>query len=190
MMILQKTIAFASLISITLMAFTTSTSAESRTPVFYEKRTSLQKEEASLVAQNGNSCREVSAKGTGLYVRQEPTVYSTALGIVEDGRNVTIQGSSIDGWVRISTPIQGYVYADFLSSCQDSPPPQSCREVSAIGGLYVREEPTSNSDIVGVVANGRNVTIDNRGANGWVPISAPLQGYVFADYLSSCSSPY
>ncbi|WP_071884109.1 SH3 domain-containing protein [Allocoleopsis franciscana] len=50
-------------------------------------------------------------------------------------------------------------------------------------GVYVRQSPSINSAVVGVVPNNRNVTIENKGANGWVPISDPLQGYVSAAYL-------
>jgi len=65
----------------------------------------------------------------------------------------------------------------------------ACRRISNPGGLNVRQQPSTNSPIVGRVANGRNVAIRNQGDNGWVPISAPLRGYVAANYLAYCSSP-
>ena len=34
--------------------------------------------------------------------------------------------------------------------------------------------------------NCMEVAAKNRGVNGWVPISAPLQGYVSASYLTYC----
>ena len=158
------------------------------------ERTSFPNDGVYQLAQASNNCRQVAARN-GLYVREEPTVYSRALGIIPQGRNVTVVenpgadvvvGNPGVEWMPISAPLQGYVYAGFLSSCQSSPPPKNCREVSRRGGLYVRQEPLSNSNVVGVVPNGRNVTIENRGANGWVPISAPLQGYVSATYLTYC----
>lgn len=158
------------------------------------ERTSFQNKGVYQLAQTSDNCRQVAARN-GLYVRQEPTVYSKALGIISYGRNVTVVenpgrnivvGNPGVKWMPISAPLQGYVYAGYLSSCQSSPLPKNCREVEARRGLYVRQEPSINSAVVGVVANGRNVTIENVGANGWVPISAPLQGYVSADYLTYC----
>lgn len=169
----------------------TITTQEIQTPQI----TSFQSEGTYQLAQTSNTCREVSARN-GLYVREDPTVYSTALGVLPYGRNVTVVenpgrnvvvGNPGVEWMPISAPIRGYVYAGFLSSCQESPPPNTCREVSARGGVYVRQEPSINGDIVGVVPTGRNVTLENRGANGWVPISVPLQGYVSAAYLTYCS---
>ncbi|HBB34210.1 MAG TPA: hypothetical protein DDZ80_24595 [Cyanobacteria bacterium UBA8803] len=171
-------------------AASTATSQEIQTP----KITSFQNEGIYQLAQASDNCRQVAARN-GLYVREDPTVYSRALGVIPYERNVTVvenPGRNTVGgnpgakWMPISAPLQGYVYAGFLTSCQESPPPKNCREVSARGGLYVRQEPSINSDVVGVVPNGRNVTIENRGANGWVPISAPLQGYVSAAYLTYC----
>ena len=193
----QKSVTITTLILSALTAFvlpstaaTTATTQEIQTP----KITSFQNEGVYQIAQNSDKCHEVAARN-GLYVREDPTVYSRALGILPYGRNVTVVeskgantvgGNSGAKWMSISAPMQGYVYAGFLSSCQESPPPKNCREVSKRGGAYIRQEPSINSDVVGVVPNGRNVTIENRGANGWVPVSVPLQGYVSATYLTYC----
>lgn len=172
-------------------AASTATNQEIQPP----KTTSFQNQGGYQLTQtSSNNCLQVAARN-GLYVREEPTVYSRALGIIPYGRNVTVTenpgintlgGNPGARWMPISAPLQGYVYAGFLSSCQSSPPPKNCREVSRNGGLFVRQEPSNNSNVVGVVPNGRNVTIENTGANGWVPISVPLQGYVSATYLTYC----
>jgi uncharacterized protein YgiM (DUF1202 family) len=193
----QKYVTMPTLLLSALTAFvspstaaSTATTQEIKTP----KVTSFQNKGVYQLAQGSTNCRSVAARN-GLYVREDPTVYSRALGIIPYGQNVTVvesRGANTVGgnpgakWMPISAPMQGYVYADFLSSCQESPPPKNCREVSKRGGAYIRQEPSINSDVVGVVPNGRNVTIENRGANGWVPISVPLQGYVSATYLTYC----
>lgn len=194
----QKSVTIPTLLLSALTAFvplstaaSTATTQEIQTPEI----TSFQNEGVYQLAQGSDNCRSVAARN-GLYVREDPTVYSRALGIIPYGRNVTVvesRGANTVGgnpgakWMPISAPLQGYVYAGFLSSCQESPAPKNCREVSQRGGLYVRREPSTNSAVVGVVPIGRNVTIENRGANGWVPISVPLQGYVSAAYLTYCS---
>ncbi len=171
-------------------AASTAKTQEIQTP----KITSFQNEGVYQLAQGSDNCRSVAARN-GLYVREDPTVYSRALGILPYGRNVTVvesRGANTVGgnpgveWMPISAPMQGYVYAGFLSSCQESPAPKNCREISQRGGLSVRREPSINSAVVGVVPNGGNVTIENIGTNGWVPISAPLEGYVSAANLTYC----
>ena len=67
------------------------------------------------------------------------------------------------------------------------PTGDTCRQVVATDGLNVRQSPSSSSPIVGSVANMQRVTIVNRGSKGWVPISAPVKGYVSVNYLKSCS---
>lgn len=138
------------------------------------------------LTQVSDSCRQVVSR-YGLYVRREPTAYSQILGVIDYRRNVTIKNRGVNGWVPISAPLEGYVYAGFLGFCEEtSSPPENCRRVVAYGGLNVRREPSIYATIVGIVSNGRRVTIENRGTNGWVPITVPLVGYVSSNYLVYC----
>jgi len=167
-------------------------------PVAAVRATSLQspvsspKSELSLdesdmqLAQNAGVCRQVTARG-GLYVRAEPTIDSRILGAVLYGRNVTVLEPQPESWVPVSAPIEGYMFSGYLEPCeQTDPDPSNCRQVKATNGLVVREEPSIDSERVGVVPRGRNVTIVNLGADGWVPIQVPLEGYVPANDLTYC----
>lgn len=138
------------------------------------------------LAQNSGVCRQVSARG-GLYVRAEPTIDSRILGAVLYGRNVTVLDPQLESWVPVSAPIEGYMFSSYLEPCEQADPdPSNCRQVKSNNGLVVREEPSIDSERVGVVETGRNVTIVNLGANGWVPIQVPLEGYVPANDLTYC----
>ncbi|MEB3829621.1 SH3 domain-containing protein [Phormidium sp. CCY1219] len=174
MNIWQKSIATIPFLLLTFTGFATPTIARANSA------------QNPQLAQATNSCREVSAKGSGLYVRSEPTVYSTAIAALEDGRTVNATGNMVNGWIRISAPVSGYLYGDFISSCQGSPPLANCREAIERGGLEVRDRPSLNGNIIGTISSGRNVTIRNRGANGWVPIAEPFPGYVRSRSLASC----
>ncbi|MGG6295655.1 hypothetical protein ACQ4M4_14795 [Leptolyngbya sp. AN02str] len=71
------------------------------------------------IAQEPNACYRVVAED-GLYVREEPTVYSEALAILNFGQPVTIAPDGTGGteyWAPIATPIPGYVWADWLAPC-------------------------------------------------------------------------
>ncbi len=64
----------------------------------------------------------------------------------------------------------------------------NCRQVTnRISGLNVRQAPTLTADVIGVVPGGSNITLQNRGQSGWVPITAPFDGYVSAGYLIYCN---
>lgn len=138
------------------------------------------------LAQSG-SCRQVVAE-SGLYVREGPTIFSEAIGILNYGRNVTVQPGGTERWVRISAPLAGYVYAGWLGTCQAavSTPPESCRLVVGNQSTPIHKFPSAGAVTVGTITSGRRVTIENRGANGWVPISAPLEGYISSAYLTGC----
>ncbi|BAY20720.1 hypothetical protein NIES2100_04630 [Calothrix sp. NIES-2100] len=143
-----------------------------------------------LIAKYSSSCRRIMARN-GLYVLQKATVDSAVVGLLDYGTNVTIRDRGKNGWVPISSPVNGYIlHTNFLSSCQASqaatPPDLNfCRKVTADGGLVVRTAPSNNSARVGVVPKGQNVVIAP-GKNGWLPISTPVMGYAQSRYLAYC----
>ncbi|MEP0914428.1 hypothetical protein NDI45_26345 [Leptolyngbya sp. GB1-A1] len=94
------------------------------------------------ISQSPNTCYQVAAEN-GMYVREEPTVYSEAIGILNPGQNITLaSGNTVnqlsvlastedyiwtdwltigpfgtENWMPISAPIRGYVWADWLAPC-------------------------------------------------------------------------
>lgn len=143
-----------------------------------------------LLARYPSTCRQVMARN-GLFVLQKPTVDGPVVALLDYGTNVTIRDRGKNGWVPISSPVNGYIlHTNFLASCQASQvgtPPELnfCRKVTADGGLVVRTAPSNNSARVGVVPNGQNVVVA-RGKNGWIPISSPVMGYAQSRYLAYC----
>lgn len=141
-----------------------------------------------LLAQVPDSCRQVIARN-GLKVRRQPTANSEAIGLIDSARNVTIQNLGENGWVPITAPIQDYVYGGFLGACEAAtpPPPTNCSQVAAVRGIQLHQAPSTDGERVGVVANGRRVTIESLGRDGWVPITVLLRGYVPTQNLAYCS---
>lgn len=138
------------------------------------------------IAQRSDSCQQVVAR-RGAYVREKPTVYSRAVGIIAYGRNVEVAGGITNNWVPISAPLKGYIYADWINNCQAaSPPPSNCRRVVSEKGIPARQEPSSDSKVVGYISSGRRVILTGQGTNGWVPISVPFKGYVPSAQLVYC----
>lgn len=67
--------------------------------------------------------------------------------------------------------------------------PNSCTEVIAPSGLYVRREPTVYSEAIGILNYSTNVIAEAGGTEEWLPISAPLKGYVWRDWVAPCYVP-
>jgi uncharacterized protein YgiM (DUF1202 family) len=138
------------------------------------------------LAQKQDSCHQIIAR-SGVYVRTEPTVYSEAVGTISYGRSVEVTGDVVSDWIPISAPIPGYVYSDWVAACSaGTPPPKNCRRVVAERDIPVRQDSSSNSEIVGYIASGRRVILEGQEANGWMPIKVPLQGYVQLNQLADC----
>jgi Bacterial SH3 domain len=140
-----------------------------------------------------DSCRRVKTgtPGSALNVRSSPG--GSIVGTIPDGTLVTIVNRGANGWVPIASPQSGYVFGGFLTLCQpiaEQPKPiDLCRQVAVREGIQVRKDPSLNSQVLGTLVNGQQVTIVNRGASGWVPISAPVNGYIVAVGLVQCPSP-
>lgn len=94
------------------------------------------------------------------------------------------------GVASAAVPAARAAEATVASSTQSAPllaQVDSCRQVTtAIRGLNVRQGPTLSSNVIGVVPGGTDVTLADRGQNGWAPIVEPFNGYVSTSYLVYC----
>jgi Bacterial SH3 domain len=71
-------------------------------------------------------------------------------------------------------------------SCAVIPGGKNCRRVDSIIGAPVRTRPSINSAAIRTLGNGKSVTLGDRRSNGWVEITAPVNGYVAAVNLGYC----
>lgn len=185
----QTSVAVTVPIAIAVMAFPAfSTATAATTP--QNLQPSPNKGEYQL-AQTADNCRRVNTNGSNLNVRFNP--WGRILGSLQDGTLVTITNQGSNNWVPISSPIAGYVYGTYLTLCNQPIPPgetptplDNCREVKTRVGIAIREESSITSPIIGRLTYNQRVTIVNRGANGWVPISSPVSGYISAIDLRYC----
>lgn len=165
---------------------------------------SLQTSDGYQVAQATN-CREVDVS-TALNVRRQPG--GQVIGTLQDSQNVTIAGEPANGWVRISGPMDGYVFARYLNYCPGAAVPTPSTPVSQttpnlLGGEAISTVPGSNcrqivspntvirtkpdGEAIGTLQENQLVYIANEGVNGWVPIERPVSGFVNATNLGYCS---
>ncbi len=167
--------------------------------------------QTNMINAETSACREVNVDNY-LNVRNAPG--GEVIGRLPDDQQVSIQTVG-NGWASISAPIDGYVSSNYLVYCADVPnlsdyytptstttaanpyeytyggentstvPGSNCRQVNT-DGLPVMDEP--NGNIVGQLMRGEAVMMANEGFNGWVPIEAPVNGYISAEFLTGCSS--
>ncbi|NEP11689.1 MAG: SH3 domain-containing protein [Symploca sp. SIO2C1] len=153
---------------------------------------SPQRSRSSTTPPPADKCREVNTQSQNLNVRSSPN--GPTIDSLANGTKVTIVNTGTDGWVPISAPRQGYVFGQFLKPCSQTTTPKppttpttsKCRQIQSTGGIPVRQSASGNATVVGTLNNGTQVTLVNRGANGWVPISAPVNGFIPSAFLILC----
>ncbi|GJD17023.1 SH3 type 3 domain protein [Rivularia sp. IAM M-261] len=140
-----------------------------------------------LIARNSSNCRQVRTRN-GLYVLDQQSIKGSVVGFLDYGQDVTIRNRGKNGFVPISSPIRGYVLAEFLNSCKYVTPAlrSFCRQPVSDAGVVVRRKPSANAARVGVIPKGRNITINSRGRRGWVEVVLPFGGYVQSKNLGYC----
>ncbi|HEY9665838.1 MAG TPA: SH3 domain-containing protein [Coleofasciculaceae cyanobacterium] len=194
---------FASLYSLALTVFPK--------PANANQPASLPTSDGYQVAQQTN-CREVDVN-TALNVRRQPG--GLVIGTLEDEQTVSIVGEPENGWVRISAPRDGYVFASYLNYCagaaspsqptaettspsqpvaETTPNPSQGERISTVPGSNCRSVLSSqvpvrskpNGDVIGTLQENQTVYIANEGVNGWVPIERPVSGFVSSANLGYC----
>ncbi|HIK28584.1 MAG: SH3 domain-containing protein [Oscillatoriaceae bacterium SKW80] len=138
-------------------------------------------------------CRRVKTAGAPLNVRSSPN--GAIIGTVANGTEVTVEKNVNNAWVMISSPQKGMVFTAYLVPCSEktatgttatATSTENCRRILSSEAVSVKKEPSATSESVGTLVNQQRVTIVNRGANGWVPISEPVNGYIPANKLILC----
>lgn len=138
-------------------------------------------------------CRRVKTAGAPLNVRSTPN--GTIIGTLANGTEVTVEKNVNNAWVMISSPQKGMVFTAYLVPCSGetatgttatATSAENCRRILSSEAVSVKKEPSDTSESVGTLVNQQRVKIVNRGANGWVPISEPVNGYIPASKLILC----
>lgn len=120
-------------------------------------------------------------------VRETPSTIATIQGTLNAGDTVTVERSdTISGttWAYISSPIEGWVVAEYLDSGNAAPS-------AATDKINVRKIPSMTSEIVGMLSVGEAAVIEkyeNVDGRQWAYISSPVSGWVVAEYLSNSDS--
>lgn len=148
----------------------------------------------SLIGQ----CR-AATKRTAVYEAAATT--SGVVRVLNTNEQVTLSSNGGNGFIAINAPVNGFVQPANLKLCSGtSPTPtptgSTCRQVLYPTGLKVRQEPNTNSTLLGGVATNTQVYLTTDPATAkaddsgriWVEISKPIAGWVANSYRGSTVS--
>jgi len=187
---------------------TTDNSMQQSAPTSLQRQNNMQLAQVDLVGQ----CRAAKQR---IPVYRQPSSTSPADRILTTNERVTLADNGNGrGWIRISSPIAGFVEAANLTSCsgvavnptprptpQPTPQPTSslCRVVTyngPEGGLAIRSRPDRSAPRVDGVKLGDRVTLrtspppstlDTEGRD-WVEVTAPTRGWISNGFPRSRSA--
>ena len=147
----------------------------------------------------------VSAR-SGLKLRSEPYASASVMTTMPMGASVSVLGEGVNGFLPVRYgDIQGYAGADYLKFADQAPiavptpavtaeptkVPQASGPVAgrtamvtAEGGLNMRADSNTYSDVLATLGYGVNVVVTGEQIGGFYPVRiGTLEGYVSADYL-------
>lgn len=146
-----------------------------------------QMEEAQPAEENPYANIGIAQLEGGLNVRSTPSEEGEVIGQLYNNSCATILGEE-NGWYLIqSGNVNGYVKADYVSVGNEEVIRAASRRVANVTTetLRVREQPTTESEIVTLVPEGDQLTVVDESIEGWVGVTVTEgTGYVSTEFVS------
>lgn len=146
-----------------------------------------QMEEAQPAEENPYANIGIAQLEGGLNVRSTPSEEGKVVGQLYNNSCATILGEE-NGWYLIqSGNVNGYVKADYVSVGNEEVIRAASRRVANVTTetLRVREQPTTESEIVTLVPEGDQLTVVDESIEGWVGVTVTEgTGYVSTEFVS------
>lgn len=146
-----------------------------------------QMEEAQPAEENPYANIGIAQLEGGLNVRSTPSEEGDVIGQLYNNSCATILGEE-NGWYLIqSANVNGYVKADYVSVGNEEVIRAASRRVANVTTetLRVREQPTTESEIVTLVPEGDQLTVVDESIEGWVGVTVTEgTGYVSTEFVS------
>ncbi|MCD8485758.1 SH3 domain-containing protein [Desertifilum tharense IPPAS B-1220] len=148
----------------------------------------LPEQPAALTAQSSQpnpslvgQCRAAS-RSTFIYNERSPN--STRVRSLLVDEQVRLADNGLNGWIAIDQPISGFIQTNDLKPCGD-PLEGQCRATNR--DTFIYDSPSTNATRTRSLLPNETVTLASGGAEGWVMIRSPIQGYVQAATLRPCA---
>lgn len=122
-------------------------------------------------------------------VRSEASEDSEVLGKLYNNSAAVVH-QTIDGWYQITSgTVTGYVKCEYVVVGNEELARAVSRRVATVNEdtqtLFVRQEPSTEAEKLGMVAGLDDLTVTDESVEGWVKVSIEEgEGYVSADYVT------
>ena len=119
-------------------------------------------------------------------VRDAATEEGEVVGKLYNNSAATVEAEE-NGWYKITSGnVTGYVKSDFVVCGDENLAKQVSRRVATVDTetLFVRTEPTTESDVLEMVPDQEQLTVTDESVDGWTKVSVEKgDGYVSNDYV-------
>lgn len=155
------------------------------TPVVAEARTA----EQALAEPSPYADIAIAQVNNYVNVRSEANEESEILGKLYNNSAATVH-ETVDGWYRITSgTVTGYVKCEYVVVGDEELAKSVSRRYAIVNEdtetLFVRQEPSTESDKLGMVGATDNLTVTDESVDGWVKVEIEEgEGYVSADYVT------
>lgn len=120
-------------------------------------------------------------------VRDAANEEGNVVGKLYNNSAATVEAEE-NGWYKITSGnVTGYVKSEFVVCGDEELAKQVSRRVATVHTetLFVRTEPTTESDVLGMVPDQEELTVTDETIDGWTKVSIEEgEGYVSNDYVS------
>lgn len=120
-------------------------------------------------------------------VRDAATEEGNVVGKLYNNSAATVLATEGDWYQITSGNVTGYVKSEFVVCGDEELAKQVSRRVATVHTetLFVRTEPTTESDVLGMVPDQEELTVTDESVDGWTKVSIEEgEGYVSNDYVS------
>jgi len=119
-------------------------------------------------------------------VRDAATEEGEVVGKLYNNSAATVEAEE-NGWYKITSGnVTGYVKSEFVVCGDEELAKQVSRRVATVDTetLFVRTEPTTESDVLGMVPDQEQLTVTDESVDGWTKVAIEEgDGYVSNDYI-------
>lgn len=120
-------------------------------------------------------------------VRDSAGEEGNVVGKLYNNSAATVEAAEGDWYKITSGNVTGYVKSEFVVCGNEDLARQVSRRVATVDTetLFVRTEPTTESDVLGMVPDKEELTVTDESVNGWTKVAVEEgEGYVSNDYVN------
>lgn len=144
-------------------------------------------EEAAVAPKSEYADIAIAQVDNYVNVRDAAGEEGSVVGKLYNNSAATVEATEGDWYKITSGNVTGYVKSEFVVRDDEELAKQVSRRVATVETetLFVRTEPTTESDVLGMVPDQEELTVTDESVDGWTKVSIEEgEGYVSNDYVN------